>query len=109
MGYTSLYHPVSLPLLRHTLRAAGIDPSTVKQMLSDEDASYAVYNVTVRSFTLNPLMDVHLSVREAYQLCIEKLNSGLQPQGFYLAAAKLSWRANYWRFVLRVCLMEEMP
>lgn len=106
MGVTTLYHPVDIPLIRHSLAKQKIIVGKFSQVKADPLSAWALYDVTIKD-TDFPIVNELLTPREvkkSVQSALDRHDVGL---GWYGMCQAVSFRNNHWCARIEVGLIQE--
>lgn len=92
MGHSSLYHPVSLQVLRGALKYNGFTVGKFSQVLHDQERGTASYDLPViqwdRSLQGSTINEIHSAINASFAADVECQRVWVTPAGTYMARLK---------------------
>jgi hypothetical protein len=107
MGATTKYHPVSIPLIRQSLRDNSVDTGKFQQVKADFEKCTAVYDVTIKAMPAEMVVEDLLNPREVKRVLQKALAEHHVGWGWLGYCECVSWRNDHWSARVEVRLIEE--
>lgn len=107
MGITTLYHPVDIPLIRHSLTKYKIIVGKFGQVKVDPLGTWAIYDVVVKDLGW-PINDDLLTPKEVKNSVQQALNRHDVGHGWYGTCQSVSFRNDHWCARIEVGLIQEV-
>jgi hypothetical protein len=105
MGATVKYHPVSIPLIRHSLSENSIVAGKFHQVVADFEKCTALYDVTIKHFPAEIMVEDLLNPREVKRTVQKALGEHHVGWGWMGYCEGVAWRNGHWVARIKVELI----
>lgn len=106
MGAITLYHPVDVRLIRHSLDNASISTGKFQQVKADPLGNHATYDVYIKDLAAIPFIPDLLTPRHVLDEVNKALGKHEVGWGWSGRCVSVVWRNGHWIARINVALLE---